>query len=237
MPLAVVTGAGQGLGRAVALRLAGDGFDVVVVDIDAERADRTAEEVGGTAAVLDIRDFEAVEALAATLERVDALINNAGIWHKRPLRESSVAELRDVIDVNVLGTVFMTRALVPLLAQSPAPAIVNVSSVAAALSSTGLGTYPASKAAVESLTRQWALELAPIRVNAVGPGLIVTEGTRSNYEGSAGELRAKAVPLGRVGTPSDVADVVAFLVGDQARYVSGQIVYVDGGLSAGTLPR
>lgn len=237
VPVAVVTGAGQGLGRAVALRLARDGFDIVAVDIDAKRAGRTAEEVGGSAAVLDVRDFEAVEAMAATFERVDALINNAGIWHKRSLQESSVAELRDVIDVNVVGTVLMTKALAPLLAQSPTPAIVNVSSVAAALSSPDLGTYPASKAAVESLTRQWAVELAPIRVNAVGPGLIVTEGTRSNYEGSAGELRAKAVPLGRVGAPADVADVVAFLVGDQARYVSGQIVYVDGGLSAGTLPR
>jgi 3-oxoacyl-[acyl-carrier protein] reductase len=98
-----------------------------------------------------------------------------------------------------------------------------------------VGIYPATKAAVESFTRQCALELGPrgIRVNAVGPGLIVTEGTEANYAGERREQRARFVPLRRVGEPADIADVVAFLLGDDARYVTGQVIYVDGGLSAG----
>ena len=174
-----------------------------------------------------------METVARSVGAVDCLINNAGIWHKKPLADSSVAELGDVVAVNVMGVVTTTRAFAGALAAGTDPCIVNLSSGAAASSSPNLGTYPATKAAVESLTRQWAMELAPIRVNAVGPGMIVTEGTAENYEGRAGELRALAVPLGRVGAPADVADVVGFLVGPDARYVSGQVIYVDGGLSAG----
>lgn len=237
MRRAIVTGGGQGLGRAIAHRLAADGLDVVVVDADEQRAEVAAAAVGGRAVALDVRDSGALEALAAHLGAVDVLINNAGIWHKRSLADSSTAELRDVLDVNVMGAVNCTKALAPLLADGVDPCIVNLSSGAAASSSPNLGTYPASKAAIESLTRQWALELAPVRVNAVGPGMIVTEGTAENYEGRAGEMRARAVPLGRVGEPSDIADVVGFLVGPDARYVSGQVIYVDGGLSAGVLGR
>jgi len=107
--------------------------------------------------------------------------------------------------------------------------------VAAATGSPGVGLYPASKAAIESLTRQMAIEFGPmgIRVNAVGPGLIVTEGTAHNYEGGKGEERARNVPLRRTGTPEDIADVVNFLASEQDRYVTGQVVYVDGGVTAG----
>ena len=230
---AVVTGAGQGLGRAIAERLAADGFEIIAVDVRAEAAASTASMVGGTSAALDVRDAPAVRSFAENLGGVDVLVNNAGIWHKHSLADSSDEQLRDVLEVNILGTVNCTKALAPLLATSSAPAIVNLSSGAAVSNSPNLGTYPASKAAVESLTRQWAMELAPIRVNAVGPGMIITEGTAENYEGRAGELRARAVPLQRVGEPADVADVVGFLAGHQARYVSGQVIYVDGGLSAG----
>lgn len=233
MPVALVTGAGQGLGRATALRLAEDGFEVVGLDIDEARVDEVAAATGGRGFVADVSDPYAVAEVAAQLTGLDTLVNNAGIWVKRSLADSTHEELRRVLDVNVLGVVHCTKAFAPLLASSPAASIVNLSSGAAASSSPHLGTYPASKAAVESLTRQWAMELAPVRVNAVGPGMIVTEGTRENYEGKAGELRARAVPLGRVGSPDDVADVIAFLASDQARYVSGQIIYVDGGLSAG----
>ena len=117
----------------------------------------------------------------------------------------------------------------------PGSCIVNLSSNASFSNSPGIGIYPPSKAAVESLTKQTALELGArgIRVNAVGPGMIQTEGTRANYEGDRGAQRARAVPLGRTGWPEDIADVVGFLASDDARYVTGQVLYVDGGLSAG----
>ena len=132
-----------------------------------------------------------------------------------------------------MGVFFCTQALAPLM--GPGSAIVNLSSNAAYSNSPGLGIYPASKAAVESFTKQTALELSRrgIRVNAVGPGMIQTEGTQANYEGELGQRRAKAVPLGRNGQPDDIADVVGFLASDDARYVTGQVIYVDGGLSAG----
>jgi 3-oxoacyl-[acyl-carrier protein] reductase len=113
--------------------------------------------------------------------------------------------------------------------------IVNLSSGAAWTNSPGVGIYPASKAAVESLTKQMAIEWGPqgVRANAVGPGLIVTEGTQANYQGERRVERGRPVPLRRVGEPQDIADVIAFLCSDDARYVSGQVVYVDGGVTAG----
>ncbi len=230
---AVITGAGQGLGRAIASRLAIDGMTIVAVDVDGQAAERTAAACGGVAHEADVRDPDAMASVAESVGPVDCLINNAGIWRKRSLAESSIAELGDVVAVNLMGVVNTTRAFAGALADGTDPCIVNLSSGAAASNSPNLGTYPATKAAVESLTRQWAMELAPVRVNAVGPGMIVTEGTAENYAGRAGEMRALAVPLGRVGEPADVADVVGFLVGPDARYVSGQVIYVDGGLSAG----
>lgn len=234
---AVITGAGQGLGRAIAERLAADGLEIVALDVDADLARATAEACGGTSHQVDVRDPDAVDAVAAAVGPLDVLVNNAGIWHKLSLAASSRDQLRDVVEVNLMGVVHCTKAFAPALARADEACIVNLSSGAAASSSPNLGTYPATKAAVESLTRQWALELAPVRVNAVGPGMIVTEGTAENYAGPAGELRARAVPLGRVGAPGDVADVVGFLVGSDARYVSGQVIYVDGGLSAGLAGR
>ncbi len=210
---------------------------MIAADIDVSSARRTAGATGATPMEVDVRDAESVAALASQIDELDVLVNNAGIWHKRSLADSSHGDLKDVMDVNVIGAMNMTKAVAPMLANGQQSCIVNLSSGAAASSSPNLGAYPASKAAVESLTRQWALELAPIRVNAVGPGMIVTEGTAVNYEGEAGKMRAAAVPVGRVGAPDDVADVIAFLVGDDARYVSGQVIYVDGGLSAGVLGR
>jgi 3-oxoacyl-[acyl-carrier protein] reductase len=121
------------------------------------------------------------------------------------------------------------------MAERGGGAIVNLSSAAAVTRSPGIEVYPVSKGAVETLTGQLALELGPagIRVNAVGPGLIVTEGTAPNYQGARRAERAQNVPLRRVGEPIDIANVVAFLVSDQASYVSGQVIYVDGGVSAG----
>jgi 3-oxoacyl-[acyl-carrier protein] reductase len=208
---------------------------VRAVDIDQESAAATATMVDGTAYRCDVGDADAVRALAGEVGPVDILINNAGIWRFGPILEASETDLSDVLRVNLLGTVHCCQAFAPGMADKGGGAIVNLSSAAAAMHASGVGIYPASKGAIELLTQQLAVELGPqsIRVNAVGPGLIVTEGTAANYEGDRQSQRARAVPLQRVGEPTDIANVVAFLVSEQSSYVSGQVIYVDGGVTAG----
>jgi 3-oxoacyl-[acyl-carrier protein] reductase len=237
MGIAVVTGAGQGLGRATSERLARDGHHVIAVDRDGDKAAATAAAVGGEARTCDVTDRDAVLALASTVEGCDVLVNNAGIWRFHSILDMTPEDARSVLEVNVLGIIWCTQAFVPLMAARGGGAIVNLSSGAAWTHSPGLGIYPATKSAVESLTKTMALELGAknIRANAVGPGLIVTEGTSGNYQGERRDQRGKLVPMQRVGAPQDIADVIGFLCSDDARYVSGQVIYVDGAVTAGRL--
>lgn len=232
--IALVTGAGQGLGRAIATRLSGEGCRVWALDIDQAAAARTAAAIGGEAIGCDVTDAAALHRAAASFERLDVLVNNAGIYRRGTLTQAPAADLDAVMAVNLSGVLGCVRAFVPALSVHGG-SIVNLSSVAAVTNSPEFGMYPVTKVAVEGLTRQLAQELGPvgIRVNAVGPGFIRTEGTDASYQGGAADRRAQAVPLRRLGTPNDIANVVSFLAGDQSRYVSGQVIYVDGGLSAG----
>lgn len=239
MATAVITGAGQGLGRADALRLAADGFDIVCLDLNGDAAAETAAMVGGRSFAVDVTDRDAVFAVAAQVGECNALVNNAGIWNFPSILEVDELQMQSVIDVNVKGIVWCTQAFVPLLRAAGGGSIVNMSSGAAWTHSPMIGIYPATKSAVESLTKTLAMELGPdgIRTNAIGPGLIVSEGTSVNYEGERAAQRAQGVPLGRVGAPADIADVVSFLCGNDSRYVNGQVIYVDGGITAGTMKR
>ena len=239
MATVVITGAGQGLGRADAVRLAADGFDVVCLDLSGDAAGETAEMVGGTAFQCDVTDRDAVMAVAEQVPECAALVNNAGIWKFHSILDMTPADARSVFEVNVLGIVWCTQAFVPKMKAAGGGSIVNMSSGAAWTQSPGLGLYPATKTAVESLTKTTALELGPdnIRANAIGPGLIVSAGTAANYQGDAAARRAKGVPMGRVGAPEDIADVVSFLCGNDSRYVSGQVIYVDGAVTAGAAAR
>ncbi|HET6812272.1 MAG TPA: SDR family oxidoreductase [Acidimicrobiales bacterium] len=234
MKVALVTGAGRGLGRAIAGRLAVDGYEVVAVDIDAEAAAGAAAALGGRSYPCDVADRSAVTALAEQVGPVHVLVNNAGIWTYGSVIDAADADVDRVLAVNLGGTLNCCRAFAPGMVAAGGGVIVNLSSLAAAMAAPVVEVYPVSKGAVETLTRQLALDLGPkgIRVNAVGPGSMLTEGTAPAYEGERMAQRAALVPLRRIGTPEDIANAVGFLVSDQASYISGQILYVDGGASA-----
>ncbi len=232
---ALVTGAGRGIGKATAQALAARGFHVVVADLDADSAAATADLVGGSSIVLDVADRVAVEAAAAEIGELDALINNAGIWRFASIIDADPVDIEQVLNVNLLGTLWCIRAFADGLAARRG-AIVNLSSLAAKTLASGVGSYTISKAGVEALSQQLARELGPrgIRVNCVGPGLIVTDGTAHNYQGERRAERAASVPIGRLGDATDIASVVAWLASEDSSYVSGQVIYVDGALGAGT---
>lgn len=239
---ALVTGASRGIGRAIALRLALDGISVAVnYRTQAEAANAVVETIcnaGGRAAALqaDTGDPEQVKQLFEQAESrlgpISILVNNAGILHRGSIDEYDPAAMAAMNRTNVDGVIHCTRAAAPSMRQRREGAIVNISSIAAhGTAAPGTTWYAATKAAVESLTRRFALELGPagIRVNAVAPGFILTGMVDPvNRDAVIQSMAAKAV-LGRVGVPEDVADAVAFLVSAQARFITGQILTVDGG--------
>ncbi|MER6715281.1 MULTISPECIES: SDR family oxidoreductase [unclassified Streptomyces] len=237
-PISVVTGAAHGIGRQTALHLARAGYFVVAADRD-EAVDEVAELAGGRSVRCDVTDPQAVQQLAHGLDRLDVLVNNAGVWEFIPLAETTIDRYRHVMDVNVLGNLLCTQALAPVMARSGGGSIINVTSFLAETTRAESGIYPAAKAAINALTRQAAAEYAEagIRVNAVGPGMIQTEGAGTMY-GTTPEERARRgsfLPLGRVGEPEDIAGVIAFLASDEARYITGQVLYADGGIGLGTM--
>ncbi|WP_067721318.1 SDR family NAD(P)-dependent oxidoreductase [Nocardia yamanashiensis] len=231
MSKALVTGAGHGIGRAVAKHLGDNGFEVIAVDVDEAAAAATAADTGGEAVKCDVSDEESVAKLAAAVGAVDVVVNNAGIWRSRTLDDSTLAEVDAVLRTNVIGSWLVARAFAPHFG-ADGGAIVNLTSVLAQMSGPGRGMYPASKAAIVALTKQMAIEYAPrrIRVNAVGPGLVVTEGTGAEFsDPGLQQAIGAAMPLGRLGEPADIAAAVGFLASPAASYITGQVLYVDGG--------
>jgi NAD(P)-dependent dehydrogenase (short-subunit alcohol dehydrogenase family) len=241
---ALVTGAGQGNGRAIALGLAAHGADIVAADIDLAGAERTAADLRGSggnafAFRLDVTDAAACRALAQTIARdigeISILINNAGIIIREGLDSPRAAEnWRRVLDVNLMGVFNVTHAFLPALRKTRG-AIVNLGSIA---SFVGVGDtlgYAPSKGGVKLLTQALARDLARdgIRVNAIAPGVIetaMTEVTRNDPARLAGFIGR--TPLGRVGQPEELVGPVVFLVSEMASYVSGVTLPVDGGFLA-----
>lgn len=231
----LVTGGGAGIGEGIAQVLASRGWHVLVNDADEAGAKRVAGAVGGTALPGDVRSdplaliHMAVEAAGP----LHALVNNAGIIRRSQLADTSEADLDLVYAVNLKAMVRLAQAALPHL-QASAGALVNISSIAAENPQPGAGFYSMSKAGVSAFTRQAALEWGPlgVRVNAVAPGLIRTAMAEAVYAvPELHEKRRMMMPLRRIGVPAEIGKVVAFLLSDDASYVSGQVIAVDGGFS------
>ena len=240
--IAVVTGAGRGIGRGIALALAREGAMVVVnYNGSKERAEevvRTIEEAGGKAAAIqcNISDFEAAKEFFANVVkeygRIDILVNNAGITKDNLMMKMSEEEFQSVIQTNLAGTFhgvkFVTR---PMMKQRQGR-IINIASVSGVIGNMGQANYSASKAGVIGLTKAAAKELASrnITVNAVAPWFVATEMT-DVLSDSVKEAAVATIPLGRFGEVEDIAETVVFLASDKAKYITGQVICVDGGIA------
>jgi meso-butanediol dehydrogenase / (S,S)-butanediol dehydrogenase / diacetyl reductase len=247
-----VTGAGRGIGRAIGVRLAADGYHVVVNDVDPESADETAAAIaqaGGRslAKPANVADLEATRALVAEilaeLGAIDVLVNNAGVIRFCPFGEVTEEDWDAVLGVNARGMFFLMQEVAAVMVEQGRGSIVNMGSIVGRGAPTLSPPYAASKAAVINLTQAAARALAPagVRVNAVCPGLIDTalnamldERYGVERQGLArGEYvrqRVAGVPMKRIGEAEEVASVVSFLAGDDASYVTGQAVNIDGGI-------
>jgi 3-oxoacyl-[acyl-carrier protein] reductase len=234
--VAIVTGGARGIGAAIATELAAHGARVVVnYRSSADEAERLAATLDGLAVQADVSTSEGCEALVAAAAEaggVHVLINNAGITDDGLALRMRDPQWDEVLRVNAGGVFRMSRAVLPLMAKARQGSIVNLASVSALRGNPGQVNYSAAKAAVLGLTRSLALEMArrSIRVNAVCPGFIDTDMTRALPE-SARAKAVEAVPLGRMGTPEEVAGLVRFLAGPSSSYITGQTFVVDGGLS------
>jgi 3-oxoacyl-[acyl-carrier protein] reductase len=245
--VAVVTGGATGIGGEIASRLASDGFWVAIADLDRDRALARASELRASSGSakgfqLDVSSAASVELFFGELEtavgRCDVLVNNAGVGSTVPFEELTLATWNKTISVNVTGMLSMTQRAAEFMKRERWGRVVNLSSISGERASTGRTAYGTSKAAILGLTRQVAIELAPfgIVVNAVAPGPIDTPLTRQMHSQKARESFIRHVPLGRYGAPSEVAAAASFLCSDDASYITGITLPVDGGfLAAGVL--
>jgi 3-oxoacyl-[acyl-carrier protein] reductase len=243
--VAIVTGAGRGIGSATAKRLAQDGAKVGVIDLKEEFCQETVQAIqaaGGEAIALgcNVANSEEVEnavsKVASHFGRLDILVNNAGVLRDNLLFKMSDDDWDTVMNVHLKGSFVCSRAAQKYMVQQKYGKIINTSSTSA-LGNRGQANYSAAKAGLQGFTKTLAIELGPfnINVNAVAPGFIVTDMTKetalrvgADFEENQ-KLAAQRIPLRRVGQPEDIANVIAFLASEEASYVSGQIIYVNGG--------
>ena len=240
--VAVVTGASKGIGAAIAKQLAADGASVVVnYATGRDGADKIVAEItkaGGKAIAVgaSVAKEVDIDALFAQTKKaygkVDILVNNAGVYGFAPLAEISAAEYYRQYDTNVLGLLLTTKAAAGLFPPEGG-SVINISSIVSTLAPPAASVYSSTKGAVDTITKSLAKELEPrkIRVNAINPGFVVTEGTHTaGLTGSGFEKEAIALtPLGRAGRPEDIAPPVAFLASDDARWITGETIFVSGG--------
>jgi len=248
--VAVVTGGGAGIGRATCELFAEQGAAVVVAERNADTAREVAEGIRGRggralAVTTDVADERSVEAMAATavreFGRVDVLVNNAAVFVLRGI-EATVEEWHEILGVNVIGPALCAKHVVPHIRRAGGGAIVNLASISSVIAQPGMVTYNATKAAVANMTRCMAMDLADdkIRVNAVGPGAVWTQIVeRLTREGGMDRAAADAHPdwggahlLKRIADPREIAQAILFLASDEASFVTGALLMVDGGYTA-----
>ena len=239
----IVTGAGGGIGREIARRLTREGMVIAVLDRDSAAAEAVAGEIGGLALAADVTSPEevslAVDTALARLQRIDVLVNNAGIAWMGPAMDMPLEALQAMLRVNVEGVFIVTRAVLPHMMARRSGSIVNLASWAGKTGNANFAGYSASKFAVIGLTQALAREMAPhgIRVNAICPGIVVDTAMRSAIEVQQRHYglpdtseREKSIPIGRVSVPDDVAQIAAFLASDEASYMTGESINLSGGL-------
>ncbi len=235
---AVVTGGASGIGRATARRMAEEGAAVAVIDVNADAAHEVAKETGGTAHPADVTDpdalVSAVDAAAAAMGGISILFNNAGVGSQSPLHEWAPEEWDRLVGVNLKGVYLGFRAAIPHIRAAGGGSVVSTASISGTRPAAGEAPYAAAKAGVAALTASAALEYGPeIRVNSVAPGMILTAMTEPWFQFLPHERERfeRTTPLGRIGEPRDIADVVVFLCSDLARFITGQNLVIDGGLT------
>ena len=237
--VAIVSGAGQGIGRGIAVKLAAEGATVVVTDINEATAKETAGEIGGVGLHTDVTSRESVEAMVEQVHRrfgrIDVLVNNAG-WDKSgPFVESDPADWDRIIAINLYGVLHTSKAVLPIMAQQGFGSVVNLASDAGRVGSSGEAVYSAAKGGVIAFTKATAREMARHQVNenCVCPGPTDTA-LFASMGGDNPKLRealTKAIPFRRLADPADLANAVAFFASDEAAYITGQTVSVSGGLT------
>lgn len=239
---AIVTGGSRGIGKAVAVRLAKDGMNLVINyrgnSAAVEETERLCRELGAEVLLVqgDVSRAEDCEKLAAQAKeafgRVDVLVNNAGITRDGLLARMTEEDFRAVLDVNLVGPWNMMKAVNRIMMKQRYGRIVNLSSVTGLMGNMGQTNYAAAKAGILGMTKSYAREVASrgITVNAVAPGFIDTDMTEAMPEGAKDKIVTE-IPMGRTGKPEDVAEAVAFLASEQAGYITGEVLRVDGGMA------
>jgi len=238
--IAVVTGGARGIGQAIATTLAQEGSDVVVADLDANRCEETVarvQQVGRKAMAVSVNvgHWDQVKGMIDHVqkdwERIDILVNNAGITRDALLLRMKEEDWQSVLQVNLTGTFFCVKAVLPTMSRQRSGRIVNIASIVGAIGNVGQANYAASKAAVIGLTETVAREYASrnITVNAVAPGFIDTAMTQ-DLSADTKEALLSQIPLKRLGHASDIADAVSFLSSEKAGYITGHVLHVNGGM-------
>ena len=239
--VAIVTGAGRGIGYAIALRLANEGARLACISRTEENAKNVSDEINALRAdsakayAVDVADHAAVQKVGARIlddfGRVDILVNNAGVTRDALAMRMSVDDWDSVINTNLRGAFSLVQAIIRTMTKQRSGRIINISSVIGLMGNAGQTNYAASKAGLIGFTKSLARELASrnITVNAVAPGFVTTDMTAGLSDEIKNTIHAK-IPLGRTGTPDDIASAVAFLASGEAAYITGQVLCVDGGI-------